>query len=192
MKLIFDFDDVIFFNTLKIKEGMYSCLEKVGVPRSITEEYYKETREKQFSLKNYLKELIVCQKIEGVSSEDVYEDIMKDCANFTNKEILEIVKNAGKESCYIITNGDEEFQFDKIKRAGVVDLFCEVIIVSGSKKEAIERICREFNDEKIIFIDDRSKFIDDLDLESLKNLKTVLFDENGLKKLEDEIKKDIK
>ncbi len=57
MKIISDFDDVIF-NTKGLKEVIFSTLSHVGVSRRVSEERYQEFREakKPFSLKEYLME----------------------------------------------------------------------------------------------------------------------------------------
>ena len=38
---------------------------------------------------------------------------MHKCKNFLNMELLEVIRKMGKSNCYLITNGDKEFQ--KIK-----------------------------------------------------------------------------
>lgn len=189
IKLIFDFDDTLFNNTKQFKKRMYSCLEKNGVPQSIAEKYYKEVRGKEFSLKNFIKHLFEIKKIKKPTSNKVYKDIMSECDNFINKDLIEIVNRFGKNNCYIISNGEKDFQHDKITSSGIISLFREVNIVSGSKKEAVERICNKNIDSKIIFIDDKVKFFNDLDMKKYKNLRTILFDNNGLKNLILEINK---
>lgn|SRR3989338_732094 len=182
MKLIFDFDDTIFKNTGPFKEKIFSTLEKAGVSRDISEPYYREVREFEFSLKNFIAELF---KREGIEKnvEDVYEEIMSACKDCLNNDLVEIVKGASKENCYIVTNGESLYQKDKIERSGIAHLFSEIHTVPGSKKDVIEKICEQHIKEKIIFIDNSERFFADLDMERCKNLKTVLFDENGLKNL---------
>ena len=189
IKIIFDFDDVLFDNTKQLKQRMYSCLENNGVPKDVAEKYYKEVREAEFSLKDFISKLLIKHSISKVSQGDIYEEVMCKCKDFVNKDLLEIVNNLGKSNCYIVSNGEKDFQKDKIDRSGIYSLFSEVNIVPKSKKDNIERICIENSDSQIIFIDDKSKFFDDLDMEKCKNLKTILFDENGLKNLILEINK---
>jgi FMN phosphatase YigB (HAD superfamily) len=166
MKYIFDFDDVLF-QTTKLKEKIFLTLEEVGVPRNLVKEYLEKERWNCFSLKKMLAHFSV--------HENLYEKIMNICGDLRNEELFEIVKKIGKENCFIITYGDEEFQQDKIKRAGIAPLFSEVIIVSNSKKETIEKICAEYKNEEIIFIDDSAKHFEDLNLIKYPNLKTVHF-----------------
>lgn len=181
MKLVVDFDDVVF-DTASLKKATFSVLSEIGINNG--EELYRSTRAfiQPFSLKQFL--LLVCGEIGR--SEDVnrlYELIMKDCQSFVNESMVSILKEIGKENCYIVTQSDEEYQKDKVTRTGLQDLVQEVIIVSGSKKEAIESLCAYFPSEEIIFVDDKQKFFDDIDMKKCKNLRTILYNENGLSAL---------
>jgi|SRR3989344_5234266 len=166
MKYIFDFDDTLFI-TDNLREQMFSVLEKKGISREATKEYYEKERLSNFSLKKLLKDFSLDQNL--------YEEIMNRSADFMNTELIEVVKKAGKKNCYIVTCGDKEFQKDKIERSGVAPLFSEIIIVPGTKKEAVENLCARHKDETIIFIDDKLQYFEDLDLKKYPNLKTVLY-----------------
>ena len=96
---------------------------------------------------------------------------------------MNIIKKLGKENCYIVTLGNEEFQRDKIKRAGIESLFFKIVVVWGSKKEAVEKICAKHINEKVIFIDDKAKYFEDLDFKKYPNLKTILYNERGFEKV---------
>lgn len=179
MKFIFDFDDVLFFNTKQLKERIYASLAKAGVSRSKAEEYYKKTDGINFQLKDMLNYFSL--------NEDLYEEILKENKNFINKELLEIIKKLGKENCFILTHGVEDWQKDKIKSAGIAPLFSDIIIVSEQKKDSIENICVKYKDEQVIFVDDKIKYLENIDMTKCPNLKTILYDENGLEKLKAEI-----
>lgn len=185
MKFIFDFDAVLF-NTKKFIENNYVCLEKVGIPEDIAKKYYKEIRGETFSLKNFISTLLERKKI-TTKMEGIYEEMMSECKNLANLPLLKVVTKLGKNNCLIVTKGDDDFQRDKIKRSNMALLFCEIHVVPGSKKEIIEDICNKNKDEKVIFIDDKIKFFEDLDFKKYPNLKTILYDEHGLEKLKKEI-----
>lgn len=153
---------------------MYMCLEKTGIPSAEAEKYYKEVRANKFWLKELLSHFSL--------KEDLYGEILKESKNFTNKELLKIIKKLGKEDCHIVTRGGEEWQLDKIKRTGIEHLFSEIIVVWESKKEAVEKICARHKDEEVLFIDDKAENFEDLDFVKYPNLKTILYDEQGLKK----------
>ena len=75
----------------------------------------------------------------------------------------------------MITHGEKEYQLDKIKKTGITPLFSEIIVIQGSKKEAVERVCAKHKGEEVIFIDDRADRFADLDFKKFPNLKTILY-----------------
>jgi len=77
---------------------------------------------------------------------------------------------------------------DKIRSTGFESFFSKIIVVPESKKKTVEKICTEYNNEKVIFIDDKAKYFEGLDFKKYPNLTTVLYDERGLEKLIAEIK----
>ena len=194
MKIIFDFDDVLSYNTKNIKEHMYACLEKAGIPREESESFYIKTRGErklhgnQFSLKEFITTLFEKKGIKTVSEKKIYEDILSKIKNSLNMELIEIVKKIGKDNCYLVSNGDIEYQTDKVRKSGIKELFREFYPVTGTKKEIVEKICEKHKDEPVIFIDDRQYYFEDLDMEKCKNLKTILYDENGLEKVRETIR----
>ena len=107
--------------------------------------------------------------------QDSYEELMKESPNFINKDILKIIKKNGKENCYLETYGDKDFQEEKITRSGVAGLFSEIFIVQTSKKNVVEKICAQFPDEAVFFIDDKAEHFADLDFQKYPNLKTILY-----------------
>jgi len=86
-KYIFDFDDVLFFNTEKFKKYMYKCFEDVGVDYDTVKKYYKIEREKGWVLYNLVISVLEGENITTVSKEELAEKIMKECINFINDEL---------------------------------------------------------------------------------------------------------
>ena len=184
MKYIFDFDDVIFQTTRRSKEYLYPFLEKLGISHGKIEEYYLKTRGQNFSMKKLLAHFSLGEKL--------YEKAMEDYGKFANKELIDVIKTLGKENCFIITYGDEEFQLDKIKRIGVENLFSKIfVVVTDEKRELVEKISTQYKNESVFFIDDKIKHFEGLDLVKFPNLKPILFDGQGLEKLKQEITKNI-
>lgn len=173
MKYIFDFDDVLFFNTLKFKPHMYHCLEEAGIPKNISEVFYKKIRVSRFWLKDLIKHFSL--------NNNFYEKILKDIDIFLNIELINQIKKLGKENCFILTHGGEEFQLDKINKTGISSLFSEIVVVFDKKTEAIEKICLKYKDEEVLFIDDKQEHFDNLDMKKYPNLKTILYKGQDLK-----------
>jgi len=172
MKYIFDFDDVLFQTTKHRKEHMFVLLQKAGIPLFEIEEYYKKARIEGLSLKNMIAHFLVDEEN---NQKKLYEEIMAENNNFINVELLEKIKKIGKENCFLITHGGTEFQNDKIKKVGATPLFSEIVILQGSKKRAVEKICAKHIDEKVVFIDDKVQYFEDLDFKKYPNLKTILY-----------------
>ena len=160
MKFIFDFDSVLF-NTKEFLKHLYACVERAGVPKEIAQEYYKKVGGTQFSLKKLLIYLSI--------RENLHEEILSKSKSFINQELLKTVQKLGKENCYIVTHANEEWQINKIKSTGLESFFSDIIIVAGSKKEAVEKICAKYKDEKVIFIDEKAKYFEDCKISKLKD-----------------------
>ncbi len=189
MKLIFDFDDVLFNNTKQFKDHMYACLENAGISRIIVKTEYMQVRATgvPFSLKKFLETLNTKYNVGTINAADLYAEILYPAKNFLNQDLIAIAEKAGRENCYLVTNGEEEFQKDKIAQTGIAPLFAEVHIVPQGKKEVISEIYNEHKKDKFIFIEDRTRFIDELNLKDMPNLTIIHFDEDGLKKLQEEL-----
>lgn len=170
MKLILDFDDVLF-KAGGLKEKIFTTLASQGITNGA--ELYEGERSSgiPFSLKRFLYKVYERNPGAQANTSSIYEEIMAECKNLINQEIVSYVQSIGKENCYIVTNGDKEFQEDKIARTGIGAYVASVIVVPGTKKEAIEAIYKEFASEQIIFVDDKSKFFEDLG--EIPNLTTV-------------------
>ena len=193
MKLILDFDDALF-NAKELKDVIFRVLREHGVENG--EELYTRERSKVgniFMPKEFLKNACSALDMEDsdvvteVNVDELYDEIMSECPRLINQGLVVLTTSVGKENCYIISNGSQEFQMDKMKRSGVGALVGSIIVVPGSKKQEIEKICRKFPNEEVIFADNKSIFFDDLDREVCNNLKTVLYNENGLESLMAEI-----
>ncbi|MFZ2522366.1 MAG: gluconeogenesis factor YvcK family protein [Minisyncoccia bacterium] len=176
-KYIFDFDDVLLYSSSMLKGKIESTFNKKGILFDYS------------SSKNKSGHFILNDIIPDISERDqIYEEIMVNCSSFINEELVNIISGLGKENCYMVTFGNYEYQLEKIKRAGIENLFSEIIIVDiEDKKRAIEEICQKHKEQKVVFVDDKEKNLENLDLESYPNLKTILFDANGLENFKKEI-----
>ncbi len=187
MKIILDFDDVLF-NATAFKRAIFKRLTEYGI--SGVEDLYVKEREsgQPFSLRHFLTNIFEQQRGSSIGASIIYRELMETCEAYVNQELALLVRFVGKDNCFIVTNGNQEFQKDKILRTKMNALVSKYTIVSGSKKEEIESLCKEFSNEEIIFVDDKSKFFADLNMEVCKNLKTVMYNEYGLENLQAEIR----
>ncbi len=198
MKYIFDFDDVIFNNTKQFKEHMYATLEKAGISREKAKgNYYDAGKTTLFSLKRFITQLLERENMDVHKTDEIYEKIMKECPNFVNLEILEAIQKIGKENCYIVTNGDEQFQRDKLTRSGVISNFLSshIFVTSGSKRNSIDRIYKENENDELVFIDDKEHYFQGLEKEKYPRLTTIHYKKSDFKrlfKIKDEINSELK
>lgn len=174
MKFIFDFDGVLL-NTKQFIKHICVRMEEAGVSEKEVKEYYGKVGGTQFSLKKMLAHFSI--------SENLNKEILSKGRSFINEELLTIIKNLGKENCYMVTHANREWQLDKIKHTGIEPFFSGIEVVSESKKEAVEKICEGYRNEPVIFVDDKEKYFEDLDFVKYPNLKTILYDDQGLEKL---------
>jgi FMN phosphatase YigB (HAD superfamily) len=182
MKLILDFDDTLF-DSAKLKENFFEILGKNGVLRASEQYHYERKDDRPFSLRLFVKRLCSEAGITEASADRMYDEIVGISSNLLDPALVRIMRELGSENCILVTNGDEDFQGDKIRISGARELVGEYVIVPGTKKQVVEWICQKYPQEKVVFVDDKQKFFDDLDLEKCRNLKTVLYDENGLANL---------
>ncbi len=189
MKIIFDFDDVIF-KAGEFKEVMFQIIALyTEEPLEVIKNKYLEVRTygTPFSLRKFL--VLVAPDVSESKREEFYQNVLSESKYLVNQNVISVMKGLGKEHCYIVTHGDETFQKDKIRESQVKDLVQEVIVVSGMKSEAIVSLCEKYHGEEIIFVDDKVAFLHDIPKERCPNLRTVLFDTHGLENLNREIKR---
>ena len=155
MKVLFDFDDVIF-NSQGFKNFMFQVLKDKGCAN--LESLYKETRKngRPFSLHDFIHE--ANNTFTSEVQEEIYQQIIGISEHCINQEVFGIMKRLGKQNCYIVTSGEPRFQMDKIKRSIGSDVAQEVLVVGASKAEVIQNLCRKHMDEEIIFVDNNTDF----------------------------------
>src|SRR3989344_673275 len=151
MKYIFDFDDVLFNNTEQFKKHMFRFITEAGVPLEVAQEYYyrPEVHGQEFSLRDFISRLFSQFGIK-IPQGGVYEAIMVRCPEFVNTELVLALKRIPRRDRYIVTNGQREFNMDKIKRSGIHELFDEenIFIVPRGKEEAIDEIRKRNADQE--------------------------------------------
>jgi FMN phosphatase YigB (HAD superfamily) len=174
-KYIFDFDDVLFFNTEKFKKHMYKCFEDVGVSYDTVKKYYKLEKEKGWVLRNLVTSILMGENIYFINADELTEKIMKECENFVNSELINRIIELEVGDCYMVTHGVTEYQLEKINRTNLKPLFNQIFVVQDTKKGPVEMICEQFKNEYVVFVDDKEKRFADLNFEKYPNLRKVLY-----------------
>ena len=131
-KYIFDFDDVLFFNTEKFKKHMYKCFEEIGVEHDTVKKYYEIEKEKGWVLHNLVASVLKGENITSISKEELSEKIMRECKNFVNNELIDRIKKLETKDCYMVTHGVKKYQLEKVERTGLGPLFTQIFTVLDS------------------------------------------------------------
>lgn len=187
MKYIFDFDDVLFDNTVQFKRCIFERLgKKAGVSPEVVAEYYRQVRGDLFSLRDFITDFLKLRRKDGVAESKLYLEIMHECPKFVNKKLFQAIRDhLDRDSCYIVSYGNKEFNMDKIRYSGFINLFEEknIHITSGEKHGAIAEICDSDQTSEFVFIDDKKQHTDEPELKGISNLTTIHYKQEGLDEL---------
>lgn len=189
MKLILDFDDVIF-DTKSFKTKVFSGLVSSGISAENVESIY-QTQRSSFNIATLYKEVIRFAGI-AMSQEELEKKIgvvLQDLHNYVDERLIQMINNIGKENCYILTAGEGEFQKQKLLYSGILSLIPneQIIIVGSDKKESLRLVCSLYPNEPIIFADDKEINIQDAQSLGILNLFAVQYDERGFEKLSEAV-----
>ena len=154
---------------------MYKCFEEIGVQYDTVKKYYKIEKGKGWVLRNLVESVLKGENITSISKEELTEKIMGECKNFLNNELIDRIKRLEVRNCYMVTHGVNEYQLEKINRTGLKPLFTKIFVVQDAKKGPVEMICEQFNDDEVVFVDDKEKRFADLDFVKYPNLRKVLY-----------------
>ncbi|MFC1644711.1 HAD family hydrolase [Patescibacteria group bacterium] len=179
MKILFDFDDVLF-NTgdfvrdLVIIFGENGILEKEH--KYFCDRYYKQDcvyGNACFNLERYL-EFLNKKGIENIETIRAQcDDMFCDLSKYIFEDALEFLKNNKGHSLGILTFGDDDFQKIKITQSGIENFFDDISIVQGKKSDVLKKIGIEFSDT--FFLDDRFENLEDVK-GRFSEVKTILVD----------------
>lgn len=185
MKIIFDFDDVVF-DAKKFKRNVFSGLLSYGIDENVVKEIYNNHR-KIFNPSLLYKEVLEKNKIH-ISSEEInqlIDNLFQGLPIYIDQRMIDLMCYVGKENCFIVTAGDEDFQRKKIKFSlgDAMVLDNHILFVKEKKDEKLKYICELYKDEAIIFVDDKDTHIQEVKALKMNNLYTVLYDEQGFDSL---------
>lgn len=171
MKIFIDFDDVLF-NTKDFKEDLLAVFVKNG----ITKEQFKDSYwGKTYNLEKQIESI---KKEYDVDSEKLEKDInsfLKDLKKYVFQDAHDFVEFVGKDYLFLASYGHKNFQYQKVKNAGLEDSFNQIVVTHNKKSEIIQNIIKEENlkDETLYFLDDRIRYIEEV-RDVLPEIKTIL------------------
>ncbi|MFH1789569.1 MAG: HAD family hydrolase [bacterium] len=174
---IIDFDDTLF-DTRKFKSDRMKALEKIGISEKLYEETYLKARN-ELGLVFYNSDRharVIAQhgfdeqKIKLVFYLFNQPDQLKKYLFSDAKLFLRKLKKLG-EPLALLSLGNPEFQYLKVKGSGIHEYFDRVFMTSSPKKEVIKKIIESHDKKtKIWLINDKiSETIEIIELYSYIN-----------------------
>lgn len=154
MKIIFDFDDVIF-NTKRYKtKKLFPLLVKHGVSALVFKKSYEMRRSQEsiYDLKLHLDELKRKHKL-PVTTPSLFKEATSELATFLHKNILSYIKTLTPKDVGIITKGEETFQRAKLKGSGILKHVGGVTITEKGKQPLLRAYCKKHTKEVVMYVD---------------------------------------
>lgn len=155
MKIFFDLDYTLF-DTGKLKARLQQALAKEGVDEALFVKTYKDSKNNLFYEPKLQLELIekLVPAVSAKKTEQILQEILDESSNFLYQDAVPFLQKWHKKlNLNLLTFGNEDFQREKVKRAGIESFFNEIFVVQDVKKaEILKRLLD--NREKILLVDD--------------------------------------
>ncbi|MBI4812696.1 hypothetical protein HY798_04685 [Candidatus Falkowbacteria bacterium] len=165
MKIVLDFDDVIF-NTKTFVRNYKKIFLAYGISEDIFKECYygsgEDAQQKKYDPARHIKaiEEKLGKSLDGLGGA-ASRFIHGGCEQYVFSDALSFLQRNHERGLHLVSFGDSEWQSSKIRRSGIVSFFKKVIVLSGPKSAGIKTILEgdENKNKKIIFLDDRAEII---------------------------------
>lgn len=166
MIVVFDFDHTLFC-TERWKKRLIRIYEKYGVTeKDFWENYQKYEQQKViYTPRKQFQELRKKARLPFPEAEFIksYRSIFASKEDFLHEDALDLLKKLKqRHTLWLISFGDSHFQRYKIENAGIRTIIPHLITSTGDKKHALKKILRKYPGERVVFIDDRAKNIDEI------------------------------
>lgn len=161
-KIFVDLDDTLI-DTASIKDSMFEAVVAQNVPREEVEKKYREIRESGgFSLSEFCQSFAEYDVDPG-ELERSLNAIFDKSEDLLLEDRLEWLGNRFPEEEYewiLLTLGDESIQERKIFALKLQSIFHRIVVVTGSKAEALKNLVEP--DESFIIVDDRGNVLEEV------------------------------
>lgn len=170
MKIILDFDDVIF-NTFRFNRGYRKTLCACGIPEEIIDECYHQlsavgrSGKKLYDPQKHLGAIKLRLPIDEKNVKRAIGAFFQGVDRYLFSDAVNFLKKFNKKDLYLVSYGMKGYQDLKIKHAKVQKYFKKVIILDGFKSEGVKEIVsadKMKKDEKVFFLDDRADWVRDV------------------------------
>jgi FMN phosphatase YigB (HAD superfamily) len=162
MKLILDFDDTIF-DTGSWMEEIINIFIGEGFTR---EEYFvnyeRSKKEKgDFDIDSMIGFFGEKKGIDKKKIKSKIDALIKNSKKFVYEDFFDFVRGFEKKDLILVSVGLKEIQMGKIENSGIVPFLSRVSIPKKYKSDEIDLVSKKYPSEKIFFIDDKAKQIDE-------------------------------
>jgi FMN phosphatase YigB (HAD superfamily) len=169
MKIILDFDDVLF-NTKEFRSDLKNIFLKNGVPKKVFERcYYGSAKITKRKLEKYdvIRHIQAIEKEMGIRADNIKKGIdglIKNCQKYIFNDSIVFLNSFSKKNLFLISYTNTRFQNSKISKSGIKNFFRKIILTEGLKSEGIKKLKKdlELKREAIYFLDDRVEQIEDI------------------------------
>lgn len=162
MKIILDFDDTIF-NTGYFNEEIVNIFKKLGF--SVGE--YNNNYQKSMDLKgdfdaDLMIDLFSAKKnFDKKKTKIKINSLIKKSKRFVYKDFFDFAVSFHKKDLILVSVGLKEIQLGKIDNSGISTFVNKISIPEKYKSDEIGLIIKQYPIEKIFFVDDKAKQIDE-------------------------------
>lgn len=170
MKIILDFDDVIF-NTRRFNHDYRRAFFVRGIPENVFNDCYHQLStsgrpgRKLYDPQKHFKALGCQLVIEERKLKEILNKFIKTADKYLFPDAINFLKKFKKKDLYLVSYGKKGYQDLKISRARVKKYFKKVAILDGAKSRAVAQIIKSEKigkDEQIFFLDDRADWVGDV------------------------------
>jgi len=161
MKIILDFDNTIF-NTLLMLSEFLKVFQEAGFTEEEFWNNYEKTKEKMggFDQEIFIDLLGNSSFFDKKKTKEKMDSILSRASNFIYPDFADFAKSFNKRDLMLLSYGVTDFQKRKIEKSKIASMLSEIIITSKSKDKSFKIICQKYQGEKLFFIEDNGKQID--------------------------------
>ncbi|MDP2655948.1 MAG: HAD hydrolase-like protein [bacterium] len=160
--IIIDFDDTLF-DTQRLKHTRADALFTLGVPADLYWETYNEARRNVdgdyvYSSQRQAQLLSehgfdIQQILNALETTTSHTSLCSFLLPFA-ESLLQYLQSLG-QPIVLLSTGDPDFQTIKIKGSGISQYFERLILVNGSKEEALRTLFEKYDEDSTWFINDK-------------------------------------
>ncbi|MFA5871994.1 MAG: HAD family hydrolase [Parcubacteria group bacterium] len=158
MKIILDFDDVLF-NTKAFKRDLINVFKKNGVSEKDFLATYKDypviTKKGILKYDPFWQIKILGERrgIDVVKTRQDMLEFLNNCPQYVFRDATGFLKKFSKNKLYLVSYGHTGFQDKKIEQSGLGGFFGKIVVTDKMKAAVMRRFIRKGKD--MVFIDDR-------------------------------------